>query len=253
MRGTWARMRSARGFTLIELLAVMAIIAILAAIVAPAVSGTKDSGVEAQVSQDALQVRNAANQYFSDQDAVEVVTKDPVTTLAVKVPATSAEGETLSDGTATTANVNATQETSSRWPELFITSSATSTDSIYYAEFPVTSNGNINTVYVVDFGDKVISGKTLLEDYAAVNFSTLVSKDYLEAQPQGVDSIRQLDSSTTVHSLLWLLIKVNSPGSDDAAGREVRVFRLAQVKKVEIANGTLPPLTKFDLFYQRGF
>lgn len=230
---------SQRGFTLIELLAVMAIIAILAAIVAPAVSGTKDAGADAQAVQDAMQVRTGSNEYFTDQDTVEVVSADTaITSLQVKLATTNGQAFDGSNTATTTASV--TQKTSSRWPEKFITSSSTST-ALYYTELPVSGSTTIGTVYFVDKvvtdpddDGTVISANELLGNYTAIDVDTLVSKDYLEAAPQSADAKRELDNGTTtveVHALIWLFKKVNTPGSDDAAGRDIRVFKLTTATK----------------------
>ena len=244
---------SQKGFTLIELLAVMAIIAILAAIVAPAVSGTKDTGANAQAGQDALQVRTAANQYFTNQETVEVVTTNDITTLDVTLAQAAANGTAFNPSSlpSTTSTIVATQKTSSRWPEQFITSSATSTDSVYYAEIPVANGGNIGAVYFVDKvvtdpddDGTVIGGVALLEGYSAIGVDTLVTGNYLESEPQSADATRVLDSSTTVHTLVWLFKKTSTPGTTDQQGRDVRVFKLTTATK----NGNV-----FDLTYERIF
>jgi prepilin-type N-terminal cleavage/methylation domain-containing protein len=243
------RSRSSRGFTLIELLAVMAIIAILAAIIAPSVSGTKDTSQEAQAAQDGIQVRNAATEYFSDRDLIEGLTTQSTSTLLVGV-ATNSETYTGSNATTTSA---ATQKISSRWPEKFITSSSTSTNSIYYVEFPITGSANdLTIVYVVDDDDKTIAANTLFGKYTAVDTATLVSQGYLEVAPGTADDTTT-QGSTAAHDFLWLLKKSTSPGSPTEDARDVAVFKLAETSTVTIPNGTLPSLTKYVLVYRRVF
>lgn len=250
---TWARAQ--RGFTLIELLAVMAIIAVLAAIIAPAVSGTKDTSAQSQASQDALQVRSGANQYFSDQETVEGVESKDVSSLSVKLATAASDGDDFTGDNAVSTSISATQKISSRWPELFITSSATSSDSAYYAEFPVSGTTVIDTVYLLDFDDVVIGGQALLEKYTAVDFDALLDGNYLEAKPKGVDATRDLvigDTTQSVHTLLWLFRKTNTPGSTDQTGRDVRVFKLAEAEKVGNDVPTNPAM-EFALTYERIF
>ena len=254
MGGKLMRLRSQRGFTLIELLAVMAIIAILAAIVAPAVSGTKDNGVEAQAGQDAMQVRTAANDYFSDQNAVEVLSSEAITSVGVALPTSTEDGTTFVDTEtdSSTTTISATQKTSSRWPEKFITASATST-AIYYTEFALSSSNDLNEAWVLDFDDEIIGGADLFTNYTAIDIDEMRSpKEYLTEEPKSADLTVTL-GSTNVHTVIWLFKKTTSPDSPTDDGREVLVFKLAEAKKVSVPNGTLPALTKYDLTYRRVF
>jgi type IV pilus assembly protein PilA len=219
--------RSQSGFTLIELLAVMAIIAILAAIVAPSVSGTKNTSQEAQAAQDGIQVRNAATEYFSDQNVIEGLTTQATSTLLGVTVATNSEAYTGSNSSTSTI---ASQKTSSRWPELFITSSSTST-SVYRVEFPITATStDIVKVYVVDKDDNTIGASTLFGKYTAVDTSKLVSDGYMEVAPDSAASTTTL-STETPHQFLWLFKKSKSPGSPTEDARDVTVFKLESTEK----------------------
>lgn len=242
-------MSSQSGFTLIELLAVMAIIAVLVAIVAPAVSGTKNSSSEAQAIQDALQVRTAATSYFQDQNSTEILTNPSGTTtpLVVKVGSLS---EAYTDGSNTaTTTITGTQQKSSRWPEKFITSTATSTDSVYYVEFPITTSNDIDTVYVVDDGkaptdDNLIGQADLFSKYTAIDIAALVTGKYLEDSPDSGDLTVTL-GTTKVHTLVWLFRKTTSAGSAISNdSREVTVFKLESATK---------GATKYTLVYRQIF
>lgn len=255
MGSIWQRLRRQRGFTLIELLAVMAIIAILAAIVAPAVSGTKDTSTDSQAAQDALQVRAGANQYFSDQEAVEGIETNTISSLSIKVATIASDGDDFDGTNEVSGTITATQKTSSRWPEVFITSSATSSDSVYYVELPASGTSTIDTVYFVDIDDTVIGGKTLLEKYTAIDFDALLDGNYIEAKPKGVDGTRDLvigNTTKKVHTLIWLFRKTSQPGTSDQTGRDVRVFKLAVAEKVANDQPTLPA-SEFILTYERIF
>ena len=119
-------LRESRGFTLIELLAVMAIIGVLAAILTPIASQSGESAREAQIKQDAGTVEGVIGQVFSDrQSQAEVVTPELVTVTAL----------INSDVVGIT-----TQETSSRYPEKFITHQASSSVSVYESEFPTSGS-----------------------------------------------------------------------------------------------------------------
>jgi len=226
--------RMQRGFTLIELLAVMAIIAVLAAIVAPAVSGTKNTSTDAQAAQDGLQVRTSATSYFKDQTAIEGVTKVATSTLGVAVALNS---ETYT-GTNATTSTSTLQTISSRWPEKFITSSATSSNSIYYVEFNpsgTTTGVEIATVYVVDKDGKTIAADTLFGKYTAVDISALITGGYQETKPGTADSTITL-GSTVVHQFIWLFRKSTSPGSVTVDNREVTIFKLETTEKNTTTN-----------------
>lgn len=235
---------SQSGFTLIELLAVMAIIAILAAIVAPAVSGTKQAGVEAQAAQDALQVRTAADDFFSDQNAVEILTSEAVSSLAVALGTTGVNGTTFTGVTdSSTTTISATQKTSSRWPEKFITASATSS-AVYYVEFATSTSADLEEAWVLDFDDKIIGGVELLNKYTAIDISKLRSpKEYLSEDPDSANLTITL-GTTNVHQLIWLFKKTKSPDSPTDDGREVRVFKLREAVK---------GASKHTLIYERVF
>lgn len=255
MGSIWQRLRRQRGFTLIELLAVMAIIAILAAIVAPAVSGTKDTSTDSQSAQDALQVRAGANQYFSDQEAVEGVETNTISALSIKVATTAADGDAFTGSNEVSGTIAATEKTSSRWPEVFVTSSATSSDSVYYVELPVSGSSVIDTVYFVDSDDTVVGGQTLLEKYTAIDFDALLDGNYIEAKPKGVDATRDLvigNTTQAVHTLVWLFRKTSTPGTTDQTGRDVRIFKLTEAEKVANDQPTIPA-SEFKLTYERIF
>lgn len=228
-------LRSQGGFTLIELLAVMAIIAVLVAIVAPAVSGTKNSSTEAQAIQDAMQVRAAAIDFFQDQNSTEVLTSElasAITPLGVKVGEDNSA--TYSGSNTATTTVTANQQKSSRWPEKFIVSASTSTDSIYYLEFD-TGGATIETVYIVDSDNKIIDLNDLLVDYTAIDVDTLVlsSNKYLEEEPTSGDTVTDLaGTSSDPHTFLWLFKKTKSSGSSTFDNREVKVFKLESATKV---------------------
>jgi type II secretory pathway pseudopilin PulG len=218
----------------------MAIIAILAAIVAPSVSGTKNTSQDAQAAQDGMQVRTAANEFFADQNVIEGLTSQATSTLLVGV-ATNSETYTGTNATTTTASL---QKVSTRWPEKLITSTSTSTDSIYYVEFPITGSANdIGTVYVVDIDNKTIGASTLFGSYTAVDTAKLLSTGYLGVKPDSADAKTTL-GSTAVHNFLWLFKKSTSPGSPTQDGREVTVFKLETTEKVG---------TKYTIKYKQVF
>lgn len=214
----------------------MAIIAVLVAIVAPAVSGTKNSSTEAQAIQDALQVRAAATDFFQDQNSTEVLTSElasAITPLGVKVGENNSATYTGSNTATTTVTAN--QQKSSRWPEKFIVSASTSTDSVYYLEFDTGGATPIDTVYIVDSDNKIIDLNDLLDAYTAIDVDTLVlsSNKYLEEEPASGDTVTDLaGTSSDPHMFLWLFKKTKSSGSSTFDNREVKVFKLESATKV---------------------
>lgn len=218
----------------------MAIIAVLVAIVAPAVSGTKNSSTEAQAIQDAMQVRAAATDFFQDQNSSEVLTselKGDISPLEVKVGEDSATS-TYTGTNAATTTVTVDQQISSRWPEKFIVSNSTSTDSVYYLEFDNGGAGGTSTidkVYIVDSDNKIIDLNDLLDDYTAIDVDTLIDSDqqYLEEEPASGDTVTDLSgTSSDPHTFLWLFRKTKSSGSSTFDNREVKVFKLESATKV---------------------
>jgi hypothetical protein len=138
-----------------------------------------------------------------------------------------------------------TQLTSTLWPEKFITASSGATSTgIYANEFPTsgsTSNGTVTNVNVTDLDGTVITGETLLEDYAALDFDVL-EVGFILKVPDSATSL----SSDVFHNFLWLLRKTTSSTSDTPDdSRKLTVFRLSTVTVTDDASatGTLPDFT----------
>ncbi|MBI4220161.1 MAG: prepilin-type N-terminal cleavage/methylation domain-containing protein [Chloroflexi bacterium] len=254
-------MRNQSGFTLIELLAVMAIIAVLAAIIAPAVSGTKDSSVDAAAFADAQRVRDASAEYFKDQNAAEVRTTHTVTlTASTTNSVAAAAGKLASALTATDYSlVTSAQEKSSRWPEKFITSSATATFASLYEDVFTTSgsggaDGMVRRVIILDKDGKAQDGDAFLEGFTAIDVDALKTADLLHDDPTG--SALESESGLNgykVPNFLWVFEK-SSSGAESAPendSRDVAVYKLLKVQKVEPSAGQAA--TQVDLTYQRIF
>ncbi len=229
------------GFTLIELLAVMAILAVLVAIVSPAVTGTKDSSIAAQVLQDATQVRTGAAEFFTAQDQAEVRTPHSVTLTttvnALSVPAT-------------------VEKISSKWPEKFFTTgNSTNFLAIYADVLPTSTSATSGKVVDVTLKDKeghAITGATFLSKFTAVDLDTLVSQKRLSKKPAGAD----LTSTTGITGVnlptfLWLFEKTDSSADRQEDNREVAVFELSKVEKNEGSGTNLA--TTVNLSYDRIF
>lgn len=224
-----------RGFTLIELLAVIAIVAVLAAVVAPVVSGSKGASSDSQASQDIAQVRTAANEYFKDQSTVDAI--GTFSTTATSSVALAAASLTF-DGSGATTTVVSPQRISSRWPELFISTTSTSTNSVYHVEFPIfpSSNPDIDTVWMVDDLGRSIAAATFWGRHTAVDFSALVAGNYLDVKPQSADLLRSIGSGTQVHRFLWLFRTTKNAGSTSFDSREVVAFQLEEASKNPVSN-----------------
>ncbi len=230
-----------KGFTLIELLAVMAILAVLVAIVTPAVSSTKDASIAAQTLQDANQVRNGATSYFANQNQAEVRTPHTVTLTA-----------TIND-----AVVSSTaQKISSSWPEKFITTGDnTRFPALYRGIIPTSAsvtNGIVVNVAIIDDNHLPISGATFLSKFTAIDLDTLVSEKLISKRPAGAD----LTSATGISgwdaiTFLWLFEKTDSSADRQDDSRDVAVFQLVKVEKLE--GTTNAYATQLNLSYKKIF
>ena len=174
----WNRLRTERGFTLIELVAVMATLAILVSIVAPAVTDTAQTSVQAQAQADSLQVRNAAYQFYQREEKAEFLT-----------PHTAVLTATIND-----EEVEATQKISSRWPELFI---AVEIDSTFFsvagypAVFPTAGSPSDDVVVAITLLNRLNEpveggGVAFLEGHTAVDLDLLVDEGLLTDLPKGL-------------------------------------------------------------------
>lgn len=232
-----------RGFSLLELLAVMAIVAVLAAVVAPVVSGSRGASSDAQASQDLGQVRAAASGFFKDQgtfDAIKVFSTNSTSSVSL------AAASLAFDGSGATTTIVSDQRITSRWPELFISTTATSTNSAYHVEIPIfpSSNPDIDRVWVVDDFGNTIAAATFWGRYTAVDFSALIAGNYMETRPQSAGLLRPVGSGTQVHRFLWLFRKSKNVGSTSFDNREVVVFQLEEASKNPASN-------KYTLTYRQ--
>ena len=248
------RANGPRGVTLIELLAVMAILAVLVAIVAPAVTGTKEAGVDAQILQDATQVRTAATDHFQAREQSEVRTPHTVDTTA---EVTTIAGESAEPFT-TAVLTNVTQVISTRWPELFITTAASSTFPARYSEVFTTSvsvtNGVVNRVILLGKDGKTIVGREKLEGFTAIDTALLVAEGFLLSEPAGTALNSEGVSGSKFPNFLWLFEKTTSAASSaQLDSREVAVFKLTKIDQVEITEGPVAQATQVDLTYRRVF
>lgn len=196
------------GFTLIELLAVMAIVAVLAGIVAVAVSGTGETSRDTQTKQDATTVESAAADFFADQEEAEVLSPKTVQVLGIS---------------------GIKQVTSSRWPEGPISDR-------YSIVFTTTvTGGTVNGLLLLTGDDSTtpITPKQLLENFNAIDFDTLIADGFLAVEPDGATEL----SDNTYDNYLWLLQRTTaSGGSSEGAERQVAVFKLVSVQKIENSN-----------------
>ena len=221
--------RGQRGVTLVELLAVIAIIAVLIGVIAPATTSGKDGAVDAQVLQDAARVRDAASDFYTDQNEAE--TRSPHTVdMFTKLPTNTGDPEASS--TATTFS-NLTQEISDRWPEKFITQDESA--GLFVGKYDdvfqtVTTAGRVVEVVILDKSDKTIGGDDLMTGYTAVDLDTLVAGNLLLAAPSGT----KLESDG-IPNFLWLFKKRNSTAGVVDDDRSIAVFKLTKIEEQEIA------------------
>jgi prepilin-type N-terminal cleavage/methylation domain-containing protein len=221
--------RSQRGFTLIELVAVMAILAVLVAIVAPAGINSERASITSQAQSDALQVRNAASEFFTRQNESEVRTPHTVT-LTTKVNAATV--------------VASAQLVSSRWPEIYVTQgsgvptlSGRTANSLYSAIFETATGPRVVNVVLKDKNGAAISGSDLLTKFTAIDAPKLVAQGLLSKLPDGVDKTSATGIGTLkAPNLLWLFKRQSSSlGTDD--DRAVTVFTLVKVEQIEPTAG----------------
>ena len=224
-------LRRQGGFTLIELGAVMAILAILVTIVAPVVTNTQKTSVRAQAQSDSQVVRTAANDFFIDQEQLEVTTPHSVT-----VTVDQNDGDLVSG--------NQEQRVSAKWPEIFITEEGTppvlratdTDDSKYSVVFPTTgkaSDGKVVDVTLsTDGGELSIDGEFgLLQDFTAVDLDLLVDEGFMAVKPAGEERLTDTGvDSLEVPNFLWLFEKRDSSGGTND-GREIVVFELVRVDR----------------------
>lgn len=231
--------RAQAGFSLLELVAVMAILAILVAIVMPSATNMQQASVRSQVQGDSQQVRNAAADFFKDQQESEVRTPHSVTVTAAD------------DGVA--GSLSSTQQVvSSKWPEVFITEdtatvpdlTGTRSQNARYSDVFPTSTSDTHGVVVkvameTENGRLSVDGDGgLLDDYTAIDLETLIDEGYLADRPEAED--RKGDAGVLldredleVPNFLWLFKKEGSSGGQNDM-RQVAVFQLANL---ELAGG----------------
>ncbi len=194
------------GFTLIELLAVMAIVATLAGIVSVAVTGSGETSRDAQTKQDATTVESSASDFFSDHGGADVLTPKTVSVFNVS---------------------GIEQVTGTRWPENYISDS-------YSTVFPATGAAStVNSVLLLTGDDSatLITPKSLLENFNAIDFDALMGGGYLPAEPDGSGQL----SADLYNNYLWLLQRTTAAGAGgDGTARQVSVFKLVSVEQNEI-------------------
>ena len=208
----------------------MAIIGILASIVVPAVSGTGESGRDAQTQQDASSTDTAALDFFQEATAGETLTQDEVSlTTAVN---------------GTTSSATSTQAASSRWPEKFITTDGATSTAVYFNEFP-TGDSQVVDVIITDIDGDDITESGLLEGYSAVDFDALVTGGFMKRTPVSVESL----SNEVFHNFLWMLKRgTSSSSSTDNDTRELVVFKLISVTVVDASGPDEITLTYGQIF-----
>ena len=198
-------LRKQIGFTLIELLAVMAIVAVLAGIVSVAVTGSGETSKDTQTKQDATTVDTAAGDFFADQVEAEVLTPKTVQVLGVS---------------------GIEQTTSSRWLEDNISA-------IYSNVFTTTVTGcTVSSLSLLTGEDSntPITPKRLLENYNAVDFDALIADGFMAVEPDGSTQL----TGDIYSNYLWLLKRTTSAGgSSKGAARQVAVFKLVSIQKIE--------------------
>ncbi|MDA1271487.1 MAG: prepilin-type N-terminal cleavage/methylation domain-containing protein [Chloroflexi bacterium] len=216
-----AVLNNSRGFTLIELLAVMAIVGVLAGIVTSSVSGTTDESRDAQVANDSDTVFNAANQFFTDQGGVGIISRFDHDVLGLK---------------AVTSD-NVTQEITKLWPERAFGVGVAGTLA-YPAVFPATddvSDGVRSVVFFAKDGKtpfqiidpltgtgKDVTLAVFLAEFTALDFNTLVVNGYMDSEPNSFESL----ISDKYNLYLWTFKKSTTPGGITGDTRDVAVFRL---------------------------
>jgi len=230
-------MRGMRGFTLIELLAVMAIVAVLAGIVSVAVAGSGGTSRDTQVAEDANSSGSAMADFFN---------------LAPFTEGFKHQDATLLD------NTTVQQETSTPWPEVFITPNyatvfVTGSATRTVASFTFLDTDNTNTLTVTPVGTSTavdVTEATLLENFAALDWTNLEVLNFTTTIPESVTSTSDtpLTSGSTVNynTYLWLLEKDTASGSGGAAvsSRNVVILGLTKVEETDTTD-------KFDLTYRK--
>lgn len=206
-----------KGFTLIEIMVVLLTLGMLAAIVAPAVSGTKQKTIDARVLSDSTTIQSAVVRFNADANTAEKLTITNGTVL----------------GDAVTMTV------SNLWPE----SNANS----YIKELPTAKLNTVNKVAELEIKwlDSTLTPVELATNYTAINMTLLVSGGYVADKPKSYDTV--FSNTQQYHSYLWLLRKV-PVGAEATGGRTVEVFKLTQVK---LSSGAFSDADK--LTYERVF
>ena len=200
-----------RGFTLVELVAVMARMAILVAVVAPAVTETRDASIKAQAQTDAKQVSNLAADYFSDQTEAETRTPHTTAVGAIGAAAVAANKQFIS----------------SRWPEQFITNSGVITGG-YEVEFEAVAPAlkAVSVTLLEENNSTAVSAADFLS-YTAVDFSVL------GGDAPSSESLTTTVEGISVHNFLWLFSKGDSDSGLPGDLRTVTVFQLTGTEIIE--------------------
>lgn len=201
-----------KGFTLIELMVVMAIIAVLAAVVMPAITGTKQISINAQVSQDASATETATSNYNANANLAEA----------------------LVTATPNVLDETTTQITSNKWPEITISAgydvefraAAIPGDNLVIAVNIVSKNGT--TLYATD-GATNKKLADFVTAYTALNIDTLLDEGYLPEKPSSIDLL--FSTTKAYHNYLWLLNKGFIEGEDagSTGGRALEIFSLITI------------------------